>query len=74
MLAQLRHQALSTLNLRVSFSAGVGEHRHQTSKGLLEEVDLALYQAKSAGRGCVAIAPVPASRPGRCLNRAFSSP
>ncbi len=73
-LGQLRHQALSTLDLRVSFSAGVGEHRHQTSKGLLEEIDLALYQAKSAGRGCVAIAPVPASRPGRCLNRAFSSP
>ncbi|WP_187775874.1 GGDEF domain-containing protein [Salinicola corii] len=72
-LAQLRHRALSSLELRLSFSAGVGEHRHQTSKGLLEEVDLALYQAKSAGRGCVAIVPVPASRSGRCLNQAFSS-
>ena len=73
-LAQLRHRVLSPLELRVSFSAGVGEHRQQTSKGLLEEVDLALYQAKSAGRGCVAIAPVPVSRSGRRLDQAFSSP
>jgi len=67
-LQQLGQRALSVSGLRVSFSAGVGEHHYQTSKDLLEEIDQALYQAKSSGRGCVAIAPVMASCPGECLN------
>ncbi|WP_158025873.1 GGDEF domain-containing protein [Salinicola socius] len=62
-LLQLVDRPLSAAGLRVSFSAGVGEHRQQTLEALLEEIDQALYQAKSAGRGCVAIVPVPTSRP-----------
>lgn len=73
LIEQLHDHPLSPYDLRVSFSAGVGEHHHQTSKGLLEEIDQALYQAKSAGRGCVAIAPICVSRPGQCCNQAFSS-
>ncbi|WP_188113699.1 GGDEF domain-containing protein [Salinicola halimionae] len=73
LIERLRHHPMSTYDLHVSFSAGVGEHHHQTSKGLLEEIDQALYQAKSAGRSCVAIAPISISRPGQCCNQAFSS-
>lgn len=72
-LKQLRQCTLSTFRLRVSFSAGVGEYRDQMSKRLLEEVDHALYQAKSAGRGCVSIAPVSSTCQERCHARMFPS-
>ncbi|GHB21942.1 GGDEF domain-containing protein [Salinicola rhizosphaerae] len=58
LLHALRQQRLSTASLSVSFSAGVGEHRQESTDQLLEAVDSALYQAKSAGRNCVAIAPL----------------
>lgn len=73
-LAQLNQHTLSSAALSISFSAGVGEHVHQTCQGLLEEIDQALYRAKAAGRGCVSVAAVPAAHQGRCLSQAFSSP
>jgi|GEM_PF-5955767 len=73
LIERLCHHPLSRHGLQVSFSAGVGEHHHQTSKGLLEEIDQVLYQAKSAGRSCVAIAPVPTFHPREHLDQTLSS-
>lgn len=72
-LRQLHQRALSPAALKVSFSAGVGEYRRQTADQLLESADQALYQAKAAGRGCVAIAPASIGCSKRRADRSYSS-
>ncbi|WP_251977279.1 GGDEF domain-containing protein [Salinicola avicenniae] len=64
-LRELETVPMSPARLRISFSAGVGEHRQQSAERLLEEIDQALYQAKAVGRSCVAIAPVASVVPSR---------
>jgi len=72
-LARLKQRSLSRASLNVSFSAGVSEHHDQTPEALLEETDRALYRAKHAGRGCVAIADVPMPPEGYAAKRSFSA-
>lgn len=55
LLEKLKQARLGGLTVPVTFSAGVGEHIDEEMEPFLEAIDRALYQAKSAGRGCISL-------------------
>jgi diguanylate cyclase (GGDEF)-like protein len=56
------HPSQSVPELRVSFSAGVAQHRpDEPVDRTIAEADLALYAAKAAGRNCIVVAPAPSN-------------